>query len=323
MTATITVQPQDSRAVVGATHTFSVSATGSGTLSYQWYLDGVAELGETSSTYTTLTAAIDNSYTKVTVVVFDDADNTYVTSDVAFAISTTPANNATRHSLVFNYDDNNFTWKDPYVEMLNDQGQYELFDITFQSYGFTPGWQERWNDYSSGGVSESTWEDAKAGAVNAVLWSETSTKGDSKQVMQIANGYLYQADSQINRQNSLKKYYVERTQMDLDDLNPEWTTNKIKQIKQFVFHMQSDQKVIASDRDNTIDFYVGWSNNLMEDPNWKPPVEISLEDRKWGGQYKIDYRSSGRYLAMHFDLTNTTQIAFTGGDMDAKEASGR
>ena len=111
--------------------------------------------------------------------------------------------------------------------------------------------------------------------------------------------------------------------MDLDDLVPDWTTNRIKQIKQFVFHMQSDQRFVLPADANDFSFYVGWSNNLMEDPNWKAPVTVNLEDRKAGGQYKIDYRTSGRYLSMSFDFTNSEQLAFTGGDMDANQVAGR
>ncbi|MET0402943.1 MAG: immunoglobulin domain-containing protein, partial [Cystobacter sp.] len=64
----ITTQPANRSAAVGQTATFSVAATGSPTLTYQWRKNGAAIAGATSATYTTpvLTAA-DNasSYTVV------------------------------------------------------------------------------------------------------------------------------------------------------------------------------------------------------------------------------------------------------------------
>lgn len=322
MAATITTQPTDSTATVGSTHTFSVVATGVGNLSYQWIVEGEAVVGATSDTFTTLTAELDNSYSRVTVQVVDDDDNAGVVSEVAFAISQTAAATLTRHSLVWNYDDNNFVWRDPAVEIDNN-GTYKLYDVTYTTYGFQPGYQERWIDYQDGNINASSWADAKAGQPNAKSWADTSSRGVSKQIMQISNGNLYFAEQVLNRQDSLKRYYVTRTQIDMDDLVSEWTTNRIKQIKQFTFHMQSDQRFIDAGRDNNIDFYVGWANNLMEDPNWKAKVVVDLEDRANGGDYKIDYRSSGRYLSYSFDFTSSTQLALTGGDIDANVVAGR
>jgi beta-galactosidase len=58
---TITNQPANQTVVVGQTATFSVAATGTGTLSYQWSKNGAAISGTTSATYTTpATTASDN-----------------------------------------------------------------------------------------------------------------------------------------------------------------------------------------------------------------------------------------------------------------------
>lgn len=323
MTATITTQPADSSVSVDNTHTFTVEATGTGSLTYQWIVAGSQVDGATSATFNTLVATRSNSYTPVYCLVTDTDDFVTTTSEVALAISLSSVISNTRHALVYNYDDDNFTWKDPYVEIGSDEEGYKLYDVSYQHYGFTPGWQERWSDYALGGVSESTWAEANAIAqASRVRWVDTFDKSDSKEVIQVTNGLVYRADQTDNRYGSLKQYYAKRTQMDLDDLVPDWTSNKMKQIKQFVFHMQSDERFITDDP-NTIDFYVGWSQNLMEDPNWKAPVTIPLRDRSNGGKYKVDYRTSGRYLSMKYDLKNSKQLAFTGGDIDAKEAGGR
>lgn len=323
MAATITQQPVDSSVGVGGTHTFTVVATGTGTLSYQWFVNGVPVDGATSSTFNTYVATANNSYTPVKVNVLDDADGFGVASDAALAISTQATTFNTRHGLVYNYDDDNFTWKDPAVEIGNGTDGWALYDVNYQTYGFAPGWQERWSDYALGAIKGSTWagEIAKPTA-DKTRWTDTFDKSNSKEVLQVTDGLVYKADQVDNRYGALKQFFIERTQIDMDDLVPDWTTNKVKQIKQFVFHMQSDERFITTDP-NEVDFYVGWSNNLMEDPKYKAPVSVDLRSRDNGGKYKVDYRTSGRYLSMRYDLTDTKQLAFTGGDIDAKEAAGR
>ncbi len=57
----ITTQPGNQTVVVGATATFTVAASGTAPLSYQWMLKGAAIAGATSATYTTpATTAADN-----------------------------------------------------------------------------------------------------------------------------------------------------------------------------------------------------------------------------------------------------------------------
>lgn len=317
MPVSIISPPQDSTVNVGESHTFEVFASGTGTLSYQWFVNGEEAEGATSSSFS-LQATLTNSYSLIYVLVQDDFDSQAVSTEPALAISRAASPNMTRHALVFNYDDNNFTWKDPAIEIQDpSDSSWDLYDITFQTYGFTPGFQERWTDYS--GVS---WNDANSGGSSAVRWVDTFSIGDTKEIIEVANGTLYKANQEINRTGSLKRYFVTRTQIDMDDLNSNWTTNKIKYINQFVFHTQSDQRIVA-DRDSNFDFYVGWSLNLMDDPDWRPAVTVDLENRANNGDYKIDYRTSGRYLSMSFDVTDCAQLAMTGGDILADERGGR
>lgn len=49
----ISTQPSSTTVLLGSSHTFSVTATGSGALSYQWVLDGVSIQGATSSSLVT------------------------------------------------------------------------------------------------------------------------------------------------------------------------------------------------------------------------------------------------------------------------------
>ena len=61
----ITAQPQAQTVAVGGSATLSVAATGSGALSYQWYLDGVPIAGAVGPAYTVAAAALTDagSYT--------------------------------------------------------------------------------------------------------------------------------------------------------------------------------------------------------------------------------------------------------------------
>src|SRR6201999_2039632 len=82
-------QPVSVTGVVGQTATFSVTATGTGPFTYQWYANGTAIPGATSSTYTTSAAGAGQSGTVYTVVVTNSQGN--VTSGPATLTVTGPA----------------------------------------------------------------------------------------------------------------------------------------------------------------------------------------------------------------------------------------
>src|SRR5215469_11255034 len=96
----ITTQPTDQTVTVGQTATFSVVASGTATLSYQWQKNGANISGATSSSYTTpTTTASDNGATfKVTVsnsagsVTSNAATLTVNAASGAPTIATQPAN---------------------------------------------------------------------------------------------------------------------------------------------------------------------------------------------------------------------------------------
>lgn len=78
---TINSGPQSQTKFIGSTATFTVSATGTGTLHYQWKRNG-GNVGTDSSNYTTPTLDFSNNGDVYTVDVTDD--NGTVTSDLAF-----------------------------------------------------------------------------------------------------------------------------------------------------------------------------------------------------------------------------------------------
>ena len=66
---TITTQPQDQSILVGQTATFSITATGMGTFSYQWSKNGVDISGAISASYTTPSAVLADSGSTFSVLV--------------------------------------------------------------------------------------------------------------------------------------------------------------------------------------------------------------------------------------------------------------
>ena len=95
----IGTQPANQSVAAGQTAKFSVTATGTGTLTYQWQKNGTDISGATSSTYTTPITVIGDTGTQYSVVVGNSADKvasskatlTVTAAAVAPAITTQPA----------------------------------------------------------------------------------------------------------------------------------------------------------------------------------------------------------------------------------------
>ena len=77
----ITTQPASQTVTAGQTATFSVTASGTAPLSYQWQKNGTAISGATSATYTTPATATSDSGSQFSVVVSNSAGS--VTSNAA------------------------------------------------------------------------------------------------------------------------------------------------------------------------------------------------------------------------------------------------
>ncbi len=89
---TITTQPISQSATVGNSVSFSVAATGSGTLAYQWYKDSVSISGATAATYTIAAVALTDagSYTCVVSNDVGSVTSSAATLTVNSATGTTP-----------------------------------------------------------------------------------------------------------------------------------------------------------------------------------------------------------------------------------------
>lgn len=77
----ITTQPENTTVAKETDASFSVEATGSGTLTYQWYRNSELQVGETASTYS-FTTALSNNNDSVYCIVSDD--NSSLQSDTVF-----------------------------------------------------------------------------------------------------------------------------------------------------------------------------------------------------------------------------------------------
>ena len=84
----IATQPADQAAIAGQSASFSVTASGTAPLSYQWQRNGVVISGATSSTYTLASTAVADSGAKFTVAVTNSAGSS--TSNGATLTVTAP-----------------------------------------------------------------------------------------------------------------------------------------------------------------------------------------------------------------------------------------
>ena len=87
---TITTQPASQSILVGATATFTVVASGTGTLTYQWLKAGAAIAGETAASYTTPAAILADSGSSFSVQISDGYGDS-VTSSAALLTVTSSA----------------------------------------------------------------------------------------------------------------------------------------------------------------------------------------------------------------------------------------
>jgi Immunoglobulin domain/Immunoglobulin I-set domain/Abnormal spindle-like microcephaly-assoc'd, ASPM-SPD-2-Hydin len=85
---TISTQPVSQTVAVGQTATFSVTASGSGTLTYQWKKNGTVVSGATSASYTTPATVASDNGSSFTVTVTSSTGN--VTSNAATLTVNTP-----------------------------------------------------------------------------------------------------------------------------------------------------------------------------------------------------------------------------------------
>lgn len=96
----ITTQPADQTVAAGLTATFTVAATGTGTLSYQWQKNGSVISGATTASYTTPTLSMSDSGSNFLVMVTDAFGGSVTSRTARLTIITAPGLFTTTGSLV-------------------------------------------------------------------------------------------------------------------------------------------------------------------------------------------------------------------------------
>ena len=82
----IAIQPTPQSVTTGQAATFSVTASGKGTLTYQWYRNSSAISGANNSSYTTSATVIADNSSKFKVVVTDNSGSTLISDEVVLTV---------------------------------------------------------------------------------------------------------------------------------------------------------------------------------------------------------------------------------------------
>lgn len=215
-----------------------------------------------------------------------------------------------RVSLVYNYDDDNWTVIDASVQRGG-----VLYSTVCMVYGLDLGrvtevgqtWDQsnlEWDEYG-----EVTWNTLQGGAASQAV---------KVSMFWITASGLYRANT-LSTPATLKSYLVRKTNMDLDEINPQLTTNLWKHLRQVYPHIVGDGRMY---------FRSGWSANLESGPIWGEKKEywMTIEDtpqRQQEPSVKIDCRTTGRYLAIEFEFSGVRAMRFTGADFDVLPVYGR
>jgi hypothetical protein len=257
---------------------------------------------------------------------FDRNNITYVDPDPLCGVTVPTPNEdpvPDRFALVWNFEDNNFTWMDASVI-----DAAELVPVVSMNYGLEPGWQTTWKSLQDHGIIWGTagdtgldnlmagtdeWGDSE----NPTEWNDFYYAGKEQSMFWLSEVGVSESDQVLDK-SGVKKYFAERVAMDFDDALGT-TSNTYKHVRQLYPLLESPD----SGAMNTYSFSIGWANNLMDDPDYKPGRTIYLNKTSYSGKHKIDTRSTGRYMAMKWDFTYTDEIAMTGVDIDIEESYGR
>ena len=226
--------------------------------------------------------------------------NDELTSPPATGVDTVPLPQG--NALVWNYQEDNFTWADAYVDKATPEA------VVCMQYQFDPGWSVRWSDLTE------TWADLLDAGTT---WDDFYTAGAEENVYWLTADKLYASDQAVKTDGS-KQYYVERRNIDLNDVVESFTTSRWIYAKQLYFHLAS-QLAAGNAELNEFDIQVGWSDTLMDEPNWLPATTINLQRKPAGGQVKYDFRSTGRYLALRMSFNATGPIRMTGAEIDVEQ----
>lgn len=217
-----------------------------------------------------------------------------------------------REALVWNFEDDNFTWMDASVDLVTS-----LEPLVCMQYQPDIGWQVRWSDLEVGGSQESTWEELQTAGTK---WSDLYSGSTEENIYWITKDAVYLSD-QVVKTDGIKEYFVERQSIDLNDVVAQFTSDKWIYAKQLYFQLASPRLIGAGA--NNFAIAVGWGDSLMDAPDYLLATSINLQTVDNTGKVKYDFRSTGRYLALAMAFNTTDEIQMTGAILDAEQTYGR
>lgn len=170
----------------------------------------------------------------------------------------------------------------------------EISDITFIAEGnIDPKESDAWDDDTTSWDSDTT------------AWGEESFNPSETELLMCdyTNSKFYQANLTTTLDGASYQSKVERIGLDFgDDFN-------YKYINSITPHMSGEGEV---------NIYVGWEDHQGEGIKWSAPTMFRI-----GQDYKADFRVSGRYIAIRFESTTTSEWSLTGYTIEFEEVGER
>ena len=305
MTITINTQPVAASVSVDQTARFTVDVTSDLPVTYQWYQNNVAMSTTTATSDRLLLVALLSMDANEYYCQITDGVDTMTTNTVTLSVS--PAE-FFRSGLVWNYEDNNFGWFDVAVDK-----DTSLEAVVCMKYQPDPGWQTRWSDLQAAGT---TWADLQLAGTK---WSDFYSGPAEDNLYWLTDNGVYVADQAV-KSDGIKAYICERTLIDLNDIVPAFTVDRWIYAKQLYFLLKG---LPADSLPNPVHVAVGWSDTLMDDPDYLISAIINLQSKVNGGSMKYDFRSTGRFLALKMWFNQASKIQMTGAELDAEQRHGR
>ncbi len=202
----------------------------------------------------------------------------------------------TRLALAYNYEDDNYST----IDASYDNGT-ALVPVVDMVYGL--------NFVAAQGTEVAgTWDESNLSwdSYGPVQWSPTA---EDIALFWLTKDQLFRANA-LSTPAPNKNYIVRKTNIDLDELNPQLTTNLWKHLRQMYPHAAGS---------GVMRVRFGWSPSLETAPNWDDYIDYPLNTVT----AKVDTRTTGRYLAMEFRMEDTTLLRFSGADIDVLPVYGR
>jgi hypothetical protein len=195
-----------------------------------------------------------------------------------------------REYLIYNYKDETFAIGDASVE--GDDCAAMAYDIGGDEDG-----TETWATIST------TW------STETRTWADLAGSSGKRSMFWLTAGGLYLAEA-FNTQDSQKRYFVSRDKLDFSELNEKMTTNWWKEISAVYPHITGTAPT---------EITLGWSETVGE----TTINDLDTFSYDPATDYKADFRTSGRYIALAVDIVGDGAWRFSSMNYDLDVEYGR